>query len=121
VESVTLEPHRITRLVTANAKCLNRTILGMLRTLRKNEKQDWKSHINKVVHAYNCTENETTGFAPFFLLFGRSPRLPIDVIFGLDNQSDKKRHTHMDRADTLSLYIGSATSFEIGFESQREV
>jgi hypothetical protein len=77
--------------------------LGNAEDLEKNEKQDWKSHLNKVVHAFNCTKNETTGFAPFFLLFGRSQRLPIDVIFGLDNQSDKKRHTHVDRADALGL------------------
>ena len=56
----------------------NRTLLGMLCTL-----PDWKSHLNKLVHAYNCTQNDSTGYSPLYLLFGRQPRLhvAIDYIF----------------------------------------
>ena len=30
---------------------------------------------------YNCIEHETTGFAPFNLMFSKVPRLPVDVLF----------------------------------------
>ena len=67
----------------------NRTLLGMLRTLPQSHRSSWHQHINKMTHAYNCTRNDATGFSPFQLLFGRSPRLPVDLVFGLEEKSDQ--------------------------------
>ena len=64
-------------------ECFNGTLLNMLGTLTPEQKKDWKSHVLVLVHAYNCTRNTATGFSPYYLLFGREPRLPVDVEFGL--------------------------------------
>ena len=46
-------------------------------------KSDWKGSIWELVHAYNCTQNSTTGFSPYYLIYGRQPHLPIVVTLRL--------------------------------------
>jgi len=61
----------------------NRTLLSMLGTLNPDLKQDWKSQICHLVHAYNCCKHDSTGFSPYMLMFGRQPRLALDVVLGI--------------------------------------
>uniref|UniRef100_A0A3P9J9N1 Gypsy retrotransposon integrase-like protein 1 n=1 Tax=Oryzias latipes TaxID=8090 RepID=A0A3P9J9N1_ORYLA len=59
----------------------NRTLGNMLRSLPSQSKQNWPQMLQSLTFAYNCTAHETTGFAPFYLMFGRVPRLPVDLMF----------------------------------------
>ena len=38
---------------------MNHTLLNMLRTLPETCKASWKDHVNKLIHAYNCTVRES--------------------------------------------------------------
>lgn len=41
----------------------------------------WPQMLNTLTFTYNCTVHETTGLPPFFLMFGHTQRLPVDVMF----------------------------------------
>ncbi|XP_046346791.1 uncharacterized protein LOC124127440 [Haliotis rufescens] len=71
--------------------CFNRTLCNLLGTLDQDRKKTRKAYIGPLVHAYNCTRHESTGFAPFILMYGRHPRLPVDIAFGLDMDSSKSK------------------------------
>ena len=64
----------------------NSTLLNMLGTLTPEQKVDWKAHLLTMCNAYNSTVHSTTGFSPYFLMFGRHPRLPIDFQLGLSRE-----------------------------------
>ena len=68
-----------------NGQCerFNSTLCNMLGTLSEKDKLDWKAHLSSMTHAYNCTQHPSTTYSPYFLMFGRQPRLPIDFEMGL--------------------------------------
>ena len=101
----------------------NRTLLGMLRTLPETQKSCWAKHLNHVVHAYNCTRHESTGFSPFFLFFGRHPRLPIDLMFGIEGQTNHDDHSQYvekwRKAMTEAYELAGKKSSEAGMRAKQ--
>ena len=65
----------------------NRTLLDMLSTCAKDHPFDWEQYIRKVCMAYNSSVQSSTGYTPFYLMFGRQARLPLDVMFETNIQT----------------------------------
>ena len=61
----------------------NSTLCNMLGTQSECDKLQWKAHLSSMTHAYNCTQHPSTTYSPYFLMFGRQLRLPIDFEMGL--------------------------------------
>ena len=57
-----------------NGSCerMNQTLISMLGTLPEHKKKDWTSHIGMLVVAYNSNKSDSTGFSPYFLMFGKN-------------------------------------------------
>lgn len=82
----------------------NRTLLSMLGTLKEKEKTKWREYVKPLAHAYNCTKNKVTGFSSYELMFGRQPRLPIDIAFGLPVR-DSSVTSHSQYVKNLKSYL----------------
>ncbi len=58
---------------------LNRTLTDMLAKKVEHSRKDWDVHLPYVLFAYRASMQESTGESPFFLLYGRDPRLPSEL------------------------------------------
>ena len=57
----------------------NGTLAETLSMFVSSNQKDWDEHLPQVLFAYRVSPNATTGESPFYLLYGREPRLPMDV------------------------------------------
>ena len=67
----------------AVAERCQQVILNMLGTLKPAKKQKWHNHCDYISYAYNTSVHVSTGLTPYFLMFGRHPRLIGDAILDL--------------------------------------
>ena len=52
----------------------------MLRKFVSRSQKDWDEYLPYLLFAYREVPQETTGFSPFDLLYGRHIRAPLDVL-----------------------------------------
>lgn len=96
----------------------NRTLLSMLGTLKDREKTHWRDFVKPLTHAYNCTKNDVTGFSPYELMFGRQPRLPVDIAFGLP-VTNKQTLSHSHYVKALKTHLKE--SYEVATKNSHQV
>ena len=58
----------------------NRTMKSMLKRLCSEQPRQWHRYINPLLFAYGEVPQESTGFSPFELLYGRAVRGPMAIL-----------------------------------------
>ena len=58
----------------------NRTLLQSLSTMVEDHPEDWDECVRKVCMEYNTSLHPTTGFTPFYLMFGHQAKLPVELL-----------------------------------------
>ena len=54
----------------------------MLSTVAETHPFDWESQLRPLCMAYNTSVHPTTGYSPFFLMFGRQAHILVDLMYG---------------------------------------
>ena len=73
---------------------MNQMIIRMIGKLEEDKKACWSKHLPELLLAYNATCSAVTGYSPYYLLFGRRPRIPVDYLF--PTLCDLPHHTKME-------------------------
>jgi len=60
---------------------MNQTLIRMIGKLEADKKACWSQYLPEILMAYNSTRSGVTGYSPYFLMFGRRPRIPVDFQF----------------------------------------
>ena len=89
----------------------------MLATLDEEKKSDWKSYVAPMVQAYNATKSESTGYSPYFLMFGWHPSLSVDAFLGIDpgNPRTSDHATYTDKLRSRLQY-----AYKVAAEESRK-
>ena len=64
-----------------SAERVHQTLQRMIGKLDPEKRRKWPKHIRSVLIAYNATRSQVTSYSPYFLMFGRRPQLPVDLLF----------------------------------------
>ena len=75
-------------------ECMNQMIICMIGKLEEDKKACWSKHLPELLLAYNATRSAVTGYSPYYLLFGRRSRIPVDYLF--PTLHDSPRQTKME-------------------------
>ena len=73
-----------------NAQCkwFNHTMMGLLMSLSKEQKDNWPLHLTSLVFTYNAMPHSTTGYQPYELMFGCKASTICDVWLRLADYDD---------------------------------
>ena len=97
----------------------NHTLLSMVGTLTS-EKKAWPKYLPDLVMAYNSSTHDSTGYSPYFLMFGRQPRLPADVFMGITLEDDNEDFVKNQQEIFRTAYDIASTKIREAGQKQKK-
>ena len=72
---------------------VHQTLRRMIAKMDPEKRAKWPSYLGPILITYNATRSLITGYSPYFLMFGRRPRLPVDLLFLTVRRNENSRTT----------------------------
>ena len=72
---------------------VHQTLRRMIAKMDPDKRAKWPSYLGPILIAYNVTRSLITGYSPYFLMFGRRPRLPVDLLFPTVRRDENSQTT----------------------------
>ena len=79
----------------------------------KDDPEKWDEYLQAVLFSYRCSINDATGYSPYFLMNGRIPTLPTDLIFAFRHE---KYNSKTDYVNKIAKRLDMA--FELAIRHQ---
>ena len=83
---------------------------NLLRSLESDQKRKWTKHLQSLTFNYNVTPHSSTGYSPYFMMYGAQPRLSIDNYLGIEQEGMttiedciKQHHNIMRESHDIAL------------------
>jgi transposase InsO family protein len=67
---------------------VHRTLNVLLSKVVSENQRDWAERLPMVVAAYNAAQHETTEYSPYYLMFGREYRTPLDLTLKIPEEME---------------------------------
>ncbi|GBM25302.1 Retrovirus-related Pol polyprotein from transposon 412, partial [Araneus ventricosus] len=97
----------------------NRTILNHLSLFVSRNQTDWDTHLPLFLLAYRSAEHEVTGLTPAEMLFGRTLRLPCDILFGRPSETPSSPNEYMKNLEARLESVHAFARERIKLASER--
>ena len=94
----------------ANGACerFHRWLHTAMSQLYDRKSPDWDEYIPASLFAYRASVNDATGYSPYFLMHGREPVLPSDIIFNPAGSEHPEGESYESYVDTVAARLRKA-------------
>ena len=84
----------------------NRTLISMISAFVNEKSDNWDQLLPMLTFAYNTAIHSTTNCSPFELIYGRKPKIPLDII--CESKKVNLQLTPEDYAENVSKVLEDA-------------